>query len=134
MSILLVLPESIVSLPKKLPTINNKIEITENLGIVLSYPKFKSFENFSEEDAENIMDTLMSCIDYIYDKEEIYYAKDSTKEELLEFLESLQTKDIRKFQDFFNNLPKLEKQIHFKCSKCEYEEDLMVEGLENFFV
>jgi hypothetical protein len=121
-------------IPKKLPTINNKIEITENLGIVLSYPKFKSFENFSEEDAENIMDTLMSCIDYIYDKEEIYYAKDSTKEELLEFLESLQTKDIRKFQDFFNNLPKLEKQIHFKCSKCEYEEDLMVEGLENFFV
>jgi hypothetical protein len=71
---------------------------------------------------------------YIYDKETLYYAKDSTKEELSEFVESLQTKDLQKFKEFFDTTPKLRKNINFKCPKCSYEEDVLVEGIESFFV
>jgi hypothetical protein len=116
-------------------TDKNRIEITENLGVVMKYPNFKVFELLDVEDGtQSILNTIVSCIDYIYDKETLYYAKDSTKEELSEFVESLQTKDLQKFKEFFDTTPKLRKNINFKCSKCNYEEDVLVEGIESFFV
>ncbi len=122
-------------IPEFEKTDKNKIEITENLGVVMKYPNFKVFESLDgENETESILNTIISCIDYIYDKETLYYAKDSTKEELSEFVESLQTKDLQKFKEFFDTTPKLRKNINFKCPKCSYEEDVLVEGIESFFV
>jgi hypothetical protein len=64
----------------------------------------------------------------------VYYAKDSTHEELVEFIESLKQSDLEKIQEFFTTLPKMEKELHFKCTKCGYEEEIKVEGIQNFFV
>jgi transposase len=114
---------------------SNKIEITENMGVVLKYPSLKDIEVFSTEDeSETILETIIGCIDFIYDKESIYYAKDVKKEELIEFVESMQTKDLEKFRVFFEDIPKIQKNINFKCPKCGYKEDVVVEGLESFFV
>jgi hypothetical protein len=122
-------------IPEFEKTDKNRIEITENLGVVMKYPNFKVFELLDVEDGtQSILNTIISCIDYIYDKETLYYAKDSTKEELSEFVESLQTKDLQKFKEFFDTTPKLRKNIKFKCPKCSYEEDVLVEGIESFFV
>lgn len=114
---------------------SKKITITENLGIVMKYPSFKIFENISLDDETiSIVETIVNSIDYIYDKENVYYAKDSSKEELNEFVESLQSKDLEKIKDFFLTMPKLSKNVHFKCNKCNYEEDIKIEGIESFFV
>ena len=113
----------------------NKISITDNMGVVLKYPNIKVLESYDlEDESKSIIETIVSCIDYIYDKENVYYAKDSTKEELIEFVESLQTKDLQKFKEFFDSVPKIQKNIHFKCPKCKYEEEVLVEGIESFFV
>lgn len=113
----------------------NKIEITEKMGVVLKYPNFKLLENFDGENtSESIIETIISCIDYVYDSENVYYSKDVTKEELIEFVESMQTKDLEKFKEFFDSTPKIQKNVSFKCPKCKYEEDVLVEGLESFFV
>jgi hypothetical protein len=119
--------------PKESIKKENKIEITENLGLVMKYPSLKVLADYDDEES-SVLNTIISCIDYIYDKEQIYYAKDTTKEELMEFVESMQTKDLQKMKEFFDNTPKLKKNIHFKCPKCSYEEDVLVEGLESFFV
>jgi hypothetical protein len=39
----------------------------------------------------------------------------------------------KEIEDFFANLPKLEKKIEMKCSRCGFEHKLDVEGLESFF-
>lgn len=114
---------------------DKKIEITENLGVVLKYPNLKTLENYDEQDeSKTILETIVGCIDYVYDSENIYYSKDVSKEELIEFVESMQTKDLEKFKEFFDSAPKIQKNIKFKCPKCKYEEDVLVEGLESFFV
>lgn len=115
----------------------NKIEITNKLGIVMKYPSFNSIgiEDVSEEnEVEKTIELIAKCIDYIYDEEQIYYAKDSTKEELIEFIENLQQEDLERIQNFFLTMPKIKKELNFKCPKCNYEEKLNVEGLQNFFV
>lgn len=121
--------------PEENKSHDKKISITENLGIVMKYPSFKVFENINLDDESiSIIETIVNSIDYVYDKENVYYAKDTSKEELNEFVESLQSKDLEKIKDFFLTMPKLSKNVHFKCSKCNYEEDIKIEGIESFFV
>jgi hypothetical protein len=122
--------------PTKNDKHTDKIQLTDKLGIVLKYPTFNSVNKLdvNSDDMEQILDVIINCIDYIYDDEQVYYAKDSTKKELLEFVENMKQTDLEKVQDFFNTLPKIKKDLHFKCDKCGYEEDIIVEGIQNFFV
>ena len=122
--------------PVKNPEHSNKIAISDKMGIVMKYPTFKSVDKLdvNSNDMQQILDVIISCIDYIYDDDKIYYAKDSSKAELTEFIESLKQTDLEKIQNFFVTLPKFKKDLHFKCDKCGYEEDIIVEGIQNFFV
>ena len=105
------------------------------MGVVLKYPNFKLLEKYNGENtSDSIIETIICCIDYVYDAENVYYSKDVSKEELIEFVESMQTKDLEKFKEFFDSAPKIQKNVSFKCPKCKYEEDVLVEGLESFFV
>ena len=77
---------------------------------------------------------LVDCIEYIFDKDQIYYAKDSTKQEIEDFIDSMQQKDLEKFKDFFDKMPEIKKEVKFKCPKCKYEEEITIKGMQNFFV
>jgi hypothetical protein len=121
--------------PEKQESHTNKVEITENMGVVMKYPSFQILKEFDvDNEAESIVNMTAGCIDYIYDKDQIYYAKDNTIEELIDFLESMQSKDLEKIKLFFDTMPKMKKTLHFKCNKCEHEEDIELEGIQSFFV
>ena len=118
--------------------INGKIQLTPKLGVVLKYPTFKAIENVSFTENKNPVDfvseTIISSIDYIYDEENMYYAKDTPKEELIDFIDSLTKDQFSMIQKFFEDIPKLTKKIDFKCNKCGYEENIEIEGIQSFFV
>tara|TARA_R110000868_G_scaffold292045_1_gene552576 strand:+ start:232 stop:972 length:741 start_codon:yes stop_codon:yes gene_type:complete len=123
------------------PTIDgkhsSKIEISDKLGIMMKYPTLSLIKDAGDlinEDVDTVLNVIVNCIDYIYDAEQMYYAKDSTKEELLEFIENLQQEDMEKIQLFFSTMPKIAKELDFKCKKCGYEETITVQGIQNFFV
>lgn len=122
--------------PTKNPEHSSKIAINDKMGIVMKYPTFKTVNKLdvNSNDMEQILDVIIGCIDYIYDDEKLYYAKDSSKQELVEFIENLTQTELEKIQKFFDTLPKFKKDLHFKCGKCGYEEDILVEGIQNFFV
>lgn len=113
---------------------DKKIQLSDNLGIVLKYPTFELIEkNKDKQDVEGLISTIIGCIDYVYDESEIYYAKDTPENELVEFVDSLQTKDLEKIKLFFDTSPKLEKRLDFKCKKCGHEEEINLQGIQNFF-
>lgn len=121
-----------------LKNINERIELTSNLGVVMKYPTFKGIEKLNRENApasaaEIVARTVINSIDYIYDKETLYHAKDVSEEELIDFVDSLTREQFLKIQEFFDNLPKLKKELNFVCSKCKYEEQIVVEGIQSFF-
>ena len=120
--------------PEIQPEHTNKIEINDKLGMVMKYPTFKMMENTKGDEAERIMDVVIGSIDYIYDDENLYYAKEVSKKELIEFVDSMTKEQFEKVQKFFETLPKIKKEIDFKCSKCGYNEHIVVEGIQNFFV
>lgn len=121
--------------PEKQEGHTNKIEITEKMGVVMKYPNFDTLKKFDvENEADSIIKITVDCIDYVYDSDTIYYAKDFTEQDLIEFIESMQAKDLEKIKTFFDTMPKMKKDIDFKCNKCGHEEKIELEGIQNFFV
>lgn len=111
------------------------IEISEKISIKLKYPEFSILSKLSKlTDVTDItFEMIADSIEYIYDGEQFYYSHETSHEELLEFVESLNQKQFSKVEEFFANLPKLQKKIEMKCSRCGFEHKLDVEGLESFF-
>ena len=113
----------------------DKIQINDKVGIRLKYPTFEMFQKYDNlEQGEAMLQVLVDCIDYIYDEEQMYYSKDTTRKELEEFIDNLQQKDLEKFKEFFNTMPELKKDLNFDCPKCEHKETITVKGMQNFFV
>ena len=112
----------------------DKIELTSDMGIVMKYPSFSTIQNSkAENEVDKILEIIMDCVSYIYDADNIYYRKDMEDSELTEFIDNLSQAQFSKIQQFFETIPKIKKDIDFKCSKCGYEEKITIEGLQNFF-
>ena len=115
----------------------NKIELSDEMGVIMQYPTIDSFSaaGISEIGAENMLDVIASGIAQIYDKggEEVHMAVDSTKKELVEFIEQLNTKQFAEVQKFFDTMPKLKHTITVKNPKTEVESNVTLTGLNDFF-
>lgn len=114
------------------------IQLTPTISVKLKYPQFsvlKKLKNLSSA-SDIAIQMIADSVDYIYDasNEQFYYAKETTNEELVEFIEGLNQQQFGLIEEFFANMPKLEKKVEMKCSKCGFEHKIDVEGLENFFV
>ena len=114
----------------------SKIIVYDNVGIALKYPTIdliKKLESATASDIEQTFDIVTECIDYIYTDEEVFYAKDQTKSELLEFLNNMTTEQFSKVQKFFETMPKLKKEIEYSCPVCGAQHNKVLEGLTSFF-
>lgn len=117
------------------PGHSKKIALTDSVGVIMKYPSFKYFKKFVNATlgTEEAFRIIEACIESIYDANKVYPVKDSSPTELREFLESLNSKQVEKIDQFFETFPKIRATIPFKCPKCGYTESLEVEGLESFF-
>jgi len=115
----------------------NKIELDNGMGIIMTYPTIDSFRDSGIRDinASNMLDVISGCIMQIYEEEgkKIYDPKDQTKKELTEFIESLNTKQFKQVQKFFETMPKLKHDITIKNPKTKKESKVTLTGLNDFF-
>ena len=111
------------------------IKLTDNITIKLKYPEFATIERIKSMDnsVDVAFEIIANSIEYIFDGSQYYYANETTEKELLEFIESLNSEQFTNIEKFFDNLPKLNKKIEVKCSKCGYQHNIDMEGLESFF-
>jgi hypothetical protein len=116
----------------------NKIELTDEMGMIMTYPTIDSFMNtgISEITSSNMLEVIATCILQIYDKkgEEVFDAKDQTKEELNDFIGQLNTKQFLEVQKFFDTMPKLQHTVMVKNPKTKVESEVVLNGLNDFFV
>ena len=115
----------------------NKIELTDEMGVIMKYPSIDSFSaaGISNITADNMIDVVATCIAQIYDKkgEEVYDSKDSTKKELVDCVEQLNTKQFQDVQKFFDTMPKLRHTITVLNPKTKKESNIQLSGLSDFF-
>ena len=115
----------------------NKIELGNDMGIIMTYPTIDSFmeTGIQNINANNMLDLIGSCILQVYEKkgEKVYNSKDQTKKELTEFIESMNTKQFKEVQAFFDTMPKLKHTIKVTNPKTKKTSDVTLSGLNDFF-
>ena len=115
----------------------NKIELSDDMGMIMTYPSMKTFQErgIQNIDSKNMLDVISSCVLQIYEEkgEKVYPGKDSTKAELTEFIENLNSKQFEKIKSFFDTMPKLKHEIKIKNPKTKKESKVTLTGLNDFF-
>ena len=117
---------------------SNKIELTDEMGVIMKYPTIDSFTTNGIQNitAANMIDVIASCVEQIYDKkgEEVYDSKDSTQAEIIDFVEQLNTTQFQEVQAFFDTMPRLQHTMTVKNPKTKVESEVTLTGLNDFFV
>jgi len=114
----------------------NIIEVTDTIGMELSYPTMAKMNNLieSSSDFTKMFELIAQLIVTIYEGETIYKADDYKLKEKMEFLEGLGENAFVKIQEFLTNMPTVYTEVDMKCPQCGHDNHIKLEGLYNFFV
>ena len=117
---------------------NSKVKLDNTLMMEMKYPSLdqfiKSNFDFTEEvSMDQSFDLIASCIDKIYNEEEVWSTADCTKKEVKDFLEQMNSMQFKEIEKFFETMPKLSHSVTFTNPKTKVESTVVLEGLSSFF-
>jgi len=115
----------------------NEITINDKIKVIMKYPTLDSFDvdmEATDLKTEQMFDIIANSIYQIYNGEEVHNAKDYKKEELNDFIESLDSSAFGKMQKFFQTMPKLQHEIEVENPNTKVKSKMMLAGLADFFV
>ena len=91
---------------------SNQIKLDNNLMMELKYPSLNEFikNNFDPNDTsknpmDQSFDLIGSCINKIYNEDEVWVAADCSKKEINDFLDSMNSNQFKEVEKFFETMP-----------------------------
>jgi hypothetical protein len=109
------------------------IMLTNDVGVRMKYPTFGNADQIRKDIEVNVISTIAHCIEYIFDKDQIYDDTTTTWEEKIQFIENLNQEQLLKINNFFNTMPRLEHEVTYTCTGCGQEDKLILRGISDFF-
>tara|TARA_Y100001970_G_C14255817_1_gene875290 strand:- start:7827 stop:8546 length:720 start_codon:yes stop_codon:yes gene_type:complete len=114
------------------------IKLDDSLSMKMKYPSIEQFveNNFEIQNNQNVDQSLTmitSCIDQVYTEDEAWASSDCTREELMEFVEQMNTKQFKQIEKFFTTMPKLSHTVKVENPETQVKSDVVLEGLASFF-
>jgi hypothetical protein len=111
----------------------NEIELSDDIKMIMSYPTLFSTQMDEGSDTETVFKLMQGCISEIHFGEDVYQRIDISEKELDEFFGSLTSEMLAKVQNFFETMPKLRHIIDVKNPKTKKKNEVMLEGIGDFF-
>jgi len=104
----------------------------------MRYPSLEQFikSNFDfsgESGMDQSFELIATCIDKIFNEEEVWTTADCTKKEISDFLEQMNSVQFKQIEKFFETMPKLSHEITFTNPNTGVESTVVMEGLSSFF-
>ena len=123
---------------KKSEDHNKRIALDKNLMMEMKYPSLDQFikNNFdfgAEPGIDQSFELIASCIDKIYNQEEVWSTSDCTKKEITDFLEQMNSVQFKEVEKFFTTMPKLSHEVKITNPNTDVESTVVLEGLSSFF-
>ena len=123
----------------EVPQRDNVIKLTNEISIEMKYPTYNDMvksDLLSEghkATADDLFGMVARGISAVLTDEERYDLRDSTKEEVQEFIESLTSNQFAQLNEYFEGMPTLKHEASFACSSCGHENKMMLQGMADFF-
>jgi hypothetical protein len=118
---------------------NKTVKLDETLFMDLKYPSLDQFisNNFdigSETNIDQSFELIASCIDKIYNEQEVWDTGDVSKKEVIDFLNQMNSSQFKDIEKFFDTMPKLSHTIEVVNPNTKVKSTVVLEGLSSFFV
>jgi hypothetical protein len=115
---------------------NKTIPLFDDVGVIMKYPSLdilSKMEKLETTDIDTVFDIVCSCVEAVYNSQEMFYAKDQKPDEVREFVNNLTQEQFVKIQQFFDTMPKLEERVKYTCPVCSKNHEKYIRGLDSFF-
>jgi hypothetical protein len=107
------------------------IMITDEVGIRMKLVGIDAAADVDFSKTDSIFKFVASNVEYIFDKDEVY--SDFTQNEIEEWIENLNQKQLETIMNWFQKLPKLTHTVKWTCPECKKKDSMTLEGLDAFF-
>jgi hypothetical protein len=113
---------------------DQKIRISDTLSMTVRYPSAEIYNNLKSglDYNDALFETIVECIDKIYDKQNVFLPKDYRREDLKEFVMTLPVNVFNEIELFIQNMPRLHHEITFTNNLGE-ERVIALQTLKDFF-
>ena len=114
--------------------VQNKIEISGDSGIMLKYPQLDIMNTVEKitDPVEFNFAIMEACIDCVYQGDNVYKTSDFTRDEVKEFIDSLDVKTYQAIQKFIEAMPRLEHTVSYVNSN-DKKVEITLRSLTDFF-
>ena len=116
---------------------NSKIQLTDDVGIVMSYPNLATILLTNKENegttSDQMFQMIQDCMHQIWQGEETFDATDYTDKDKKDFIESLNHDQFEKIQKFFETMPTVKHEVEIKNPNTEVVSKVELEGMNSFF-
>lgn len=112
------------------------LDTQRNLGLVLKYPTLKNYDigrGLDNIEIDKVFNILIDCIDHVFEGDKIYPAKDTSKQELKDFIEGLPQDAFTKIKTFFDTMPKLKHEVEVTNPNTNVTSKVVLTGIADFF-
>ena len=115
---------------------DNLIDLGTGIGLKMRTPSIgitNAIEKLDEDEVENTFTKIISCIESIYDEENVWLTDELEKEEIMEFINQFSDAQFLKVKDWVDNIQTLKLEVNFLCMNCGKKDKVVIEGIESFF-
>ena len=117
---------------------DNVIPITENISVEMRYPTYEvltkqDLSKIEKEDMDAAMAMIATSVAAILTEEERIETDGLSSEEVIDFISSMTTSQLKSLSEFMENMPALTHGVKFKCEACGHDNDMELKGLSDFF-
>lgn len=118
------------------PNHTKKIHLFDDVGVMMKYPSFDTLrimQSSNLQDPNQAINVVISCIDYIYNTDNVFKSEDTPKEKMIEFIDNLSDIQLNNIKTFLKTMPRIYVDIEYTCPVCSKTYKRRLEGLASFF-
>ena len=112
----------------------NKIKITDKITMVMGYPQLLHLQNLRAVTSSDAFKIIAKCVYEIHDGDTIHNRVDIKEKDLDDFVDQMNTDQIKSVMDFFDTMPKVRHSVEVINPKTKVKSEIVMEGMDSFLV
>ena len=111
-----------------------QLKISDNMTVELGWPTMGDRGVTGDTGTEILINQVAKSIRTIYYGEEIHSTSDVSFEEVVEFVEQLNSEQFTSIMELLTETPYVSYDIEFVCKKCGHKNERELKGFADFFI